>query len=236
MFNFFKKRKVILCLGGGAARAISNIGVLKVLEQEKIPIDYIIGTSMGAIVGAAYSVGRSVSYMVQRVEQFNAEEITDLTLSRSAFTKGERLNRFINEVTDGKSFSDCKIPFAATATDLNTGEEFLFKSEDDPGNLQKIVQASCSWPAFFPPIEFNGKLLADGGIKNSVPVKFARKMLKMYAKEGFNIYDSFMGTGTTAEACIVEKMNYIGSELSKKQCDFANKRIKQRLSEPTLFQ
>ncbi|MDD4202946.1 MAG: patatin-like phospholipase family protein [Candidatus Omnitrophica bacterium] len=176
MFEFFKKKRTILCLGGGAARAIANIGVLKVLDQEKIPIDLIIGSSMGALVGAAYSVGRSVSYMIQRVEQFDVEEITDITLSRSAFTKGERLNRFITEVTDGKSFKDCKIPLAITATDLNTGEEYLFRSSDDPGNMQKIVQASCSWPAFFPPLEFNGKLLADGGIKNSVPVKWAREI------------------------------------------------------------
>ena len=176
MFDFLKKKKTILCLGGGAARAVANIGVIKVLEREKIPIDLIIGSSMGAVVGAAYSVGRSVSYMVQRVEQFDVQQITDITLSKSAFTKGERLHEFIKEITDEKSFKDCKIPLAVTATDLNTGEEYLFKSEDDLGNMQRIVQASCSWPAFFPPIEFNGKLLADGGIKNSVPVKWAREI------------------------------------------------------------
>ncbi len=92
MFSLFKKRKkVILCLGGGAARAIANVGVLKVLKENNIPIDMVIGASMGALVGSGYCIGRSIDYMVTLAKEFKVEKITDVAFSSQAITKGQKL-------------------------------------------------------------------------------------------------------------------------------------------------
>ncbi|MDD5439211.1 MAG: patatin-like phospholipase family protein [Candidatus Omnitrophica bacterium] len=169
---FFKKRKIAIALGGGAARGFANIGVLKVLEREHIPIDLVIGSSMGALVGAVYSLGRPVSYLQEEAEKFSWREITDMTIPRVAMTKGEKLAKVVGKFTEGKSFDECRIPTAITATDIRTGQELLYTS----GNLQKIVIASCSWPGFFPPVRIDGRLLADGGLRHSVPVKWAKDL------------------------------------------------------------
>ena len=185
MFSLFKrKRKVILCLGGGAARAIANVGVLKVLVENKIPIDMVIGASMGALVGAGYCVGRSLEYMIKVSQEFKMEKITDVTLSSQAITKGQKLREVVKEILDDKSFKDCTIPFGIATTDINTGEDLLYTD----GNLQNLVTASCSWPTIFPPVENEGRMLADGGIANSVPVKWAIDGGKNYiiaVKTGF---------------------------------------------------
>jgi len=170
--NIFKKRKVVLALGGGSARGFANIGVLKVLEREKIPIDMIIGSSMGALIGATYSLGNPVKTIIQEAEKFSWKRILDMTFPRVAVLEGKKIANVIGHLTDHKTFEDCKIPIAITATDIETGGEVLFSS----GNLQKIILASCSWPGFFPPVEVNGQLLCDGGIRNSVPAKWAKDL------------------------------------------------------------
>ena len=173
MLQFLKKkRSVVLVLGGGSARGLAHIGVLKVLEREDIPIHRIVGTSMGALIGAAYSVGVSTKKMEALANGFNWKTVFDPTLPKMGLLAGKKLERIVNELTEGRSFSDCKIPLAVVATDIERNERVVFKK----GNLQKVVSASCSWPGIFNPVRIEGRLLVDGGIKNSVPTRIARSL------------------------------------------------------------
>ena len=168
----FKKRKIALALGGGAARGIANIGVLKILKREKIPIDLIVGSSIGGLVGASYCLGVPTYTMEKAALKFSWDKLADFSISRWSVIKGKKLEKIIAEFTDKKTFSDAEIPFAITTTDIETGEELVHTK----GNLQKIIRASCSWPGIFPPVVIEGKKLVDGGIRNSIPVKMARDL------------------------------------------------------------
>ena len=173
MLGFLKKkRSVVLVLGGGSARGLAHIGVLRVLEKEKIPIHRIVGTSMGALIGAAYSVGVSVKKMEDMAHKFNWKTIFDPTIPRMGLLAGKKLERIVTELTENKGFNDCKIPLAVVATDIEKNERVVFQK----GNLQKVVSASCSWPGIFNPVRIDGRLLVDGGIKNSVPTRIARAL------------------------------------------------------------
>ena len=168
----FKKRKIALVLGGGAARGFASIGVIKVLERERIPIDLILGSSVGALAAALYSLGIPTYRMEEAALQFTLDKLTDFSISKTALLKGKKLEKLIMELTGNKQFSDARIPRAITATDIETGEERVYTK----GNLQKLIQASCSWPGFFPPVEIDGRKLVDGGIRNSIPVKMAKRL------------------------------------------------------------
>ncbi|MBN1353926.1 MAG: patatin-like phospholipase family protein [Candidatus Omnitrophica bacterium] len=170
--SIFRKRKVALALGGGAARGLANLGVLKVFEEERIPIDLVVGTSIGGLIGAAYCLGVPIGVMEKSALNFKLGKLVDLGLSNTAITKGKKLARIVAEFTDKKTFADARIPFAITATDIETGDELVYTK----GNLQDIVRASCSWPGIFPPVKIYGRKLADGGIRNSIPVKMARRL------------------------------------------------------------
>lgn len=170
-FNLFhRQRKVTLVLGGGSARGLAHIGVLSVLEREKIPIDSIVGTSMGALVGAAYSVGLSVRKMEEKAYKFSANKLLDPTIPRMGLLAGDKLEASIIDLIGDKGFADCKIPIAIVTTDIQTGEEITYTS----GDLVKVIRASCSWPGIFNPVKIDGRILTDGGIKNSVPTRIAK--------------------------------------------------------------
>jgi NTE family protein len=169
---FFKKRKIALALGGGAARGIANIGVLKVLEQERITVDLIVGSSIGSLIGAAYSLGVPTYAMEKAALEFSWDKLADFSIARTSLIKGEKLAKIVEEFTDAKTFEDGKIPIAITTTDIETGEELVHTS----GNLQRLIRASCSWPGIFEPVDIDGRKLVDGGIRNSIPVKTAKRL------------------------------------------------------------
>lgn len=173
MFNpFQKKRSVTLVLGGGSARGIAHVGVLKVFEREKIPIDMIVGTSMGALIGAAHAVGDPITSMERKAMKFSVNKLLDPIVPKLGMLAGNRLEGVIRTLLDGKTFDDCRIPFIAVTTDIETGEEVIHRT----GDLSKVVRASCSWPGIFSPVKIDGRLLVDGGIKNSVPTRIARAL------------------------------------------------------------
>jgi NTE family protein len=168
--NIFKRKKhVTLVLGGGSARGIAHIGALAVLERERIPIHRIIGTSIGAFVGAGYSLGISTREMEEMATAFTWKNLFDPVMPKMGLLAGDKLEKVIRDLTDSRSFRDCKIPLYVVTTNIETGEEVVLKS----GDLQKAIRASCSWPGIFAPVKIDGRLLVDGGVKNSVPTKFA---------------------------------------------------------------
>ncbi len=214
MFGLFQKqKKVALALGGGSARGLAHIGVLKVLKRENMPIDMIVGTSMGALIGAAYSIGDSIEAMEADAYTFSANKLLDPTIPRMGLLAGEKLEKAVRELIDHKTFADCKIPFAAVTTNIETGEEVVHQS----GELSKVIRASCSWPGIFNPVRIDGKLLVDGGIKNSVPVKIARALGAEYVLAvdvGFCVRE---GPVKNIFQVILQAFQITGEELNKHQ-------------------
>jgi NTE family protein len=162
-----------LALSGGAARGIAHIAVLEVLEQEGIPIHAIAGTSAGSIVGALYAAGMPLSEMKRILLTAKWKDLLKLTIPKKGLISSEGIYRFMDEILPVKKFSELLIPYAAVATDLQTGEKVSIMS----GSVAKAVQASCSLPVIFTPTEINRKPLIDGGAASQIPVRTVREEL-----------------------------------------------------------
>ena len=161
-----------LALGGGFARGIAHIGVLKVLEEEDIPISFVAGTSVGALVGAAYCGGISPAELEQIGARVRFKHFASWTLSRYGFASNQRMIGFLSSILRVKSFEELRIPLAITATDFMTGEGVVFNS----GPLIDPVRASCAYPGMFLPVRIAGRLLVDGMLAHTVPTTPLRKM------------------------------------------------------------
>ncbi len=161
-----------LALGGGFARGITHVGVLKVLEQENIPISCIAGTSVGALIGAAYCSGVSPEELEAIAERVRFKDLARWTLSRYGLATNLRMIGFLNKILKVKTFEELRIPLAVTATDFVSGEGVVFRS----GPLVDPVRASCAYPGVFLPVTVNGKLLVDGMLAHSLPTKPVRDM------------------------------------------------------------
>jgi NTE family protein len=161
-----------LALGGGFARGIAHVGVLKVLEEENIPIRYIAGTSVGALIGAAYCSGISAAELEQVAARVRFKHLARWTLSRYGFASNQRMIGFLNQLLKVKTFEELRIPLAVTATDFSTGEGVIFHS----GPLIDPVRASCAYPGMFLPVKIRGRLLIDGMLSHTVPTRPLRQM------------------------------------------------------------
>jgi NTE family protein len=161
-----------VALGGGFARGIAHIGVLKVLEEENIPVGFIAGTSVGALIGAAYCSGISVPELEEIARRVRFKHFARWTLSRYGFASNQRMIGFLNSILRVKTFEELQLPLAVTATDFSTGDPVLFHS----GPLIDPVRASCAYPGMFLPVKINGRLLVDGMLAHSVPALPLREM------------------------------------------------------------
>lgn len=173
MFDWlFQKKKVGLVLGGGVARGIAHIGVLKVLLAHQVPIACVVGTSSGSLVGAAYAAGLNIEQIEQIALRIRWNEFFKITFFHPGLLASDTLEDIVNKYLGDLKIADLKIPFAAVATDLRTGEREVIAS----GRLARAVAASSTFPGFFAPEDMHGKLLIDGGIASNVPVDAAREM------------------------------------------------------------
>lgn len=170
---YMKKPVIALALGSGTARGLAHIGVIKVLVQNKIPIDIITGTSMGAVIGSLYAN----TLDIDKIENIalttnNTKLIYMLDPSfRVGLIKGKRIERFLKEYLGDASFDTLKLPFVAVATDLCTGNPVYF----DSGDLITGIRASLSIPFIFTPVIHDNKVLVDGHLSEPVPVVAAQK-------------------------------------------------------------
>lgn len=168
-----KPKAVIgLALGGGASKGFALIGVLKVLEQNHIPIRVVTGTSAGAIVGSLYASGMSVDRMELEAEILNKTDLVDPVLSTSGFIKGQKLQNYINQKVRNQPIQAFPKRFAAVATEFGTGNMTVFNH----GNAGQAVRASASIPNVFQPTDINGKHYVDGGLVAPVPVEAAKRL------------------------------------------------------------
>jgi NTE family protein len=169
--------KIGLALGGGGARGLAHIGILKVLQREQIPIDVISGTSMGGIVGAMYAVGKSTDEMeavaLKHGEISQIFKLIDLRLIGSGLLGGKRIKKLLVEVLGANTtFAELRLPFAVVATDYTSGREVVLKE----GKVADAVRATMSVPGVFEPVELDSYKLLDGGVLDNVPVGVARDL------------------------------------------------------------
>jgi NTE family protein len=171
--SFFKRnKKVGLALGGGAARGLAHIGVLKALTEAGIRIDYVAGTSAGSIIGALYCAGLSWQEIKETAHHVNWGKLITPTVPIKGLAKTDKLQKFLEKLLNKKTFSDLSIPFCALAVDIGSGKEVTLKK----GSVAEAVRASCSIPGIFEPTELRGRLLVDGGLMNNVPADTVREM------------------------------------------------------------
>lgn len=165
-------KKVGLVLGGGGARGIAHIGVLKVLADNKIPIHYIAGTSSGALFGALFSGGVNPFDLAKLAKATDWGKLVRFKFSKLGPVSGEGVEKLITDSLGNIDIEDLAIPINIVATDLKSGERVIIKE----GNLSKAVHASSAIPGVFSPVHFQGKLLSDGLIVDNVPVDVAHDM------------------------------------------------------------
>ncbi len=170
-----KPLRIGLALGGGAAKGFSHIGVIKMLAAQGIKVDMVAGTSAGAVVGAIYA-GTGDAYQLQKIAMsLDKSELSDWKVPFSGnggVLKGEKLQNFINQKVGNRTLQNLKIPFAAVATNLATGERIVFRS----GNTGLAVRASAAIPNVFEPVVIGKQTYVDGGLSSPVPVSALKEM------------------------------------------------------------
>jgi NTE family protein len=166
--------KIGYALGGGGARGLSHIGVIKVLEEHGIFPDVIAGTSIGALVGALYASGLRAGDIERalRLDLRRLALLADVRLSFSGLVQGKRVASALKSFLGDLTFSDLKIPFACVATDIIHGQQVVIRT----GPVITAVRASISVPGIFTPVKVRGRYLVDGGLVNMVPVSTCREL------------------------------------------------------------
>ena len=163
--------KIALVLGAGASKGFAHVGVLKILEANKIPVHMIVGTSVGSFVGSLYAYGFNAYQMQDISSSLKREDLIDLTLPDNGFVKGERLENYVNNTLRNTPIEKLRIPFYAIATNIQTGEEMIFGM----GNTGMAIRASCSIPGVFQPPKISGMTYVDGGVVSPLGIDTARK-------------------------------------------------------------
>ena len=161
--------RVGLALAGGFARGIAHIGVLRVLREAGIPIDCVAGTSVGALIGAAYCAGASLELMEEEGRRTSFADFGRWTPSWLGLATNQRMEKYLERFTPVKTFEELKTPLAIATSDLNQGLTVYYSS----GPIVQPMRASCAYPGLFVPIQYDGRTLADGFLTSPVPVEGA---------------------------------------------------------------
>lgn len=163
---FSKKKKIGLALGGGAVLGAAHIGVLRALEEFRVPITHIAGCSIGAFIGALYAFGKSSKEIEDFAEDIKWFEVSRITLSQYALLTNKKIKNIFHDTIGDVGIEQAKIPLIIIATDISSGEKVEMKS----GDIASAVMASTCVPGVFKPVQRDGKLLVDGGVVENVPV------------------------------------------------------------------
>jgi NTE family protein len=168
------KPRIALVLGGGAARGFAHVGVIRALEQEKIPIDMVVGTSVGGLIGAIYAADVSSFDLEWTAFQLEKDDLFDFgvlnAVTGMGFAKGDKLEAWVKSHIKTTNIENMKIPFAAVATDLNWGYKVVL----DRGSVARAIRASAAIPGVFQPVQHQGKILVDGGVVDNIPISVAK--------------------------------------------------------------
>lgn len=161
-----------VALGGGAAKGIAHIGVLKAFEKEGVKISYLSGTSIGSLVAAYYAFGKTTDEILEVGEQLSFKRISSLSFRKGGLFSTESIRSMIIKDLGDVNIEDANIPLAICTTDIITGEQVAFEK----GNLASAICASVAVPGLFAPVEIEGRKLVDGGIVENVPVSLLDDM------------------------------------------------------------
>lgn len=169
--------KIILVLGGGGARGFAHVGVLKALKEANIPIDMVVGTSMGALVGSFYCAGVDIDELEKisahikwgDVSNLGRTSLIKMVLSEKLLST-EKMEQFVASKIGNKYFFQLDTPFVCVATDIKTGEKIIFKE----GPVAPAARASATIPGLFSPVEYRQRFLVDGGLVENIPVSVAK--------------------------------------------------------------
>ena len=222
-----KPAKIALVLGAGSLKGFAHIGVIKILESNKIPIHMIVGTSAGSAVGSLYAYGidafslQKLSFLVQK------DDIVDpFYIPSNGFIKGEKLEEFINKSVNHTPMEKFKIPFYAVATDLENGQEMIFGK----GNAGTAVRASCSIPGIFRAVRISDRIYVDGGVVSPVAVEAAKRLGAdvVIAVDISSAVDRTQPEGTIDT--ILQSINIMYSKLSSIQLAKADVVIKPKVA------
>ena len=167
-----RKLVVGLALGGGAAKGFAHIGVIKMLEANGIHADVVAGTSAGSVVGALYASGMDAFAMQQAALSLDASSIRDVRLFGGGLVQGQKLQDYVDDQVHARPIERLKLPFAAVATELETGRRTVFTH----GDTGQAVRASCSVPGVFEPTAIGARHYVDGGVVSPVPVDAAHQL------------------------------------------------------------
>jgi len=171
-----KGLKIGLALGSGSARGLAHVGVILALEAYNIPIDIIAGTSIGSVIGGLYASGattRQLEEVALSIKKSKTLFLIDPVFPHSGLISGDRIEKMLNQFAiKDKTFDDLKIPFAAVATDVESGAEVILNQ----GKVMDAVRASISIPGIFTPVKYQDYYLVDGGVVDPVPVDVVKMM------------------------------------------------------------
>jgi len=217
--------RVALVLGGGGARGLAHIGVIKELEKQKVPIDMVVGTSVGALIGALYTAGVPIERIERMGQEAGWDKLTDLSTSKlvkllvsEQLLSTKKMEDYVGRHIGNLQFADLKIPFACVATDLKTGEAIILRE----GSVALAARASATMPGLFKPVPYRHRLLVDGGLVANIPVDVAQ-ILGADVIICVNVPPDFSKNNLTNVLTILTQAIYIQGEVqTKQQLDLAD--------------
>ena len=188
-------KKIGLALGGGAVLGAAHIGVLRALEEMDVEVSFITGTSIGAFVGALYAFGNTSKDIEEIALELKWMDISGIAIFESGLLSNAKLGKLLSKSMEDKKIEDAEIPLAVVATDITSGDKVVI----DKGAVAQAVMASTCIPGVFSPVEFDEKLLVDGGIVENIPIDTVKNMGAEYvigvdlnAKKMYNKPDSIL--------------------------------------------
>ncbi len=214
--------KIGLALSGGAARGMAHIGVLQGLAENRIPIDFIAGTSAGALVGGAFASGMPLSELEVLARSLRWRDIGRMTMSRSGVQSNERLEAYLRMRLPKTRFEELMIPFAAIATELSSGKAVILK---DTGDVPFAIRASCAIPGWYlPVVDDQGKQLVDGGLVANVPVSITRSLgADIVIAVDVNADGAkFLGSSLSIISVVIQSMLVVQRVAAQAQLDLAD--------------
>jgi NTE family protein len=167
-----KRPRVGLALGGGVARGIAHIGVLREFEKNNIPIDLIAGTSAGSLIGGGYASGLSPDDLEKLALKIRWSDLGRMTVSRLGFFNSERMETYLRTIFPIHQIEQMRLPLGVVATDIQEGRMVVFTE----GDVALAIRASCAIPCYFLPVMVNGRMMVDGGLVGHLPASVARRM------------------------------------------------------------
>lgn len=165
--------RIGLALGGGFARGIAHVGVLRVLERNHIPVGCIAGVSSGSVVASAFAAGSNSSEIELVARSMKFRHVAKWTINRMGMAGSDPMVVFLKRLLKAETFEQMRIPLAVVATDLATGKPVVFR---DQGDVVAPIRASCSFPGLYMPLRYQNHYLVDGFVSMEVPTQPLRRM------------------------------------------------------------